>query len=164
MNNRSSLPMTLLLPKVSPPRLPATLVVRERLLRTLDRALVVPLTLLSAPAGSGKTTLLRAWVARTSQSVAWLSLDELDNNPTRFWTVLIVALRMCLADIGQNSLTLLSSPEPPPQTTILSALLEDMLNLAEPMILIIDDYHGITEPAIHEGLLFLLEHLPIICI
>ncbi|WP_201383724.1 hypothetical protein [Ktedonobacter sp. SOSP1-85] len=113
MSNRSSLPMALLLPKVSPPRLPATLVVRERLLAALDRALMVPLTLLSAPAGSGKTTLLRAWIARTSQSVAWLSLDELDNNSTRFWTVLIAALRTRLPEIGQNSLTLLSSPEPP---------------------------------------------------
>ncbi|GHO52205.1 hypothetical protein KSB_06800 [Ktedonobacter robiniae] len=113
MSDRSSLPMALLLPKVSPPRLPATLVVRERLLAVLDRALMVPLTLLSAPAGSGKTTLLRAWVACTSQSVAWLSLDELDNNPTRFWTVLIAALRTRLPEIGQNSLTLLSSPEPP---------------------------------------------------
>lgn len=160
MSNRSSFPMALLLPKVSPPRLPATLVVRERLLMTLDRALMVPLTLLSAPAGSGKTTLLRAWVARTSQSVAWLSLDELDNNPTRFWTVLIAALRTRLPEIGQNSLTMLSSPEPPPLTTILSALLEDMLHLAEPLVLIIDDYHGINEPAIQEGLIFLLEHLP----
>ncbi len=71
------------------------LVERERLLSALDGALATPLTLLSAPAGLGKTTLLSAWASRHQAQVAWLSLDELDNSPTRFWVSLIAALRRC---------------------------------------------------------------------
>lgn len=173
MNNQFTLPISLLRPKLSPPRLPMTLVERARLLAILDRALTVPLTLLSASAGSGKTTLLRAWMAHESRQVAWLSLDELDNDPTRFWVVFIAALRTCWPEIGQSALTMLRSSPPPALTTILSALLEDMLEPEMPersgadagdgnrqVFLVIDDYHTISEPGIHEGMVFLLEHLP----
>ena len=71
--------------RLSPPRLPSTFVVRERLLSALDTALSRPLTLLSASAGWGKTTLLSAWAQRHQEAVAWLSLEALDNDPTRFW-------------------------------------------------------------------------------
>jgi LuxR family transcriptional regulator, maltose regulon positive regulatory protein len=77
--------MMLLSSRLAPPRLPNSLVQRERLLAALDGALTTPLILLCAPAGFGKTTLLSAW----------LSLDELDTSPTRFWVSLIAALRRC---------------------------------------------------------------------
>lgn len=174
MDNQFTLPISLLRPKLSPPRLPVTLVGRERLLAIVDRALTVPLTLLSASAGSGKTTLLRAWMAHKSRQVAWLSLDELDNDPARFWVVFIAALHTYWPEIGQRALTMLRSSPPPALTTILSALLEDMLTLesagdrlkdeagdeSRQVFLIIDDYHTISEPSIHEGMVFLLEHLP----
>jgi len=72
-------------------RLPAALVGRERLLSLLDTALSHPLMLLSASAGWGKTTLLAAWAHRHLQSVAWLSLETLDNDPLRFWVSIIAA-------------------------------------------------------------------------
>src|SRR5579864_6612549 len=81
--------------RLAPPRLPTALVERERLLTALDGALATPLTLLSASAGWGKTTLLSAWASRHTAQVAWLSLEELDNTPTRFWVSLITALRSC---------------------------------------------------------------------
>src|SRR5947207_12046867 len=109
--------MMLLTTKLIPPRIPTVLVVRDRLLQQLDAALSHRLTLLSASAGSGKTTLLSAWAAATSHAqaqgpygwrprwhgqqeaeyaLAWLSLDELDNDPPRFWASVIAALHTCL--------------------------------------------------------------------
>jgi LuxR family transcriptional regulator, maltose regulon positive regulatory protein len=87
--------MTLLSGRLAPPRLPNTLVEREHLLTALDGALATKLSLVSAPAGFGKTTLLSAWASQHQAQVAWLSLSELDNSPTRFWVALIAALRRC---------------------------------------------------------------------
>lgn len=170
--------VALLFSKLSPPRLPLTLVERERLLRELDAALTHPLTLVSASAGSGKTTLLSAWAAasglrppseggvlgaecrRAEQSVAWLSLDALDNDPVRFWASIIMALRGCQPMLGEEALTLLHSPHAPPLATILAILLNEIMQVDQEVIFILDDYHVIEEQAIHHGLLFLLDHLP----
>ena len=88
----------------------------------LDEALATPLTLLSASAGWGKTTLLSAWARRHKAQVAWLSLDELDNSPTRFWVALIAALRRCRGyapSFGETAVALLQSPQPPPLSSCL---------------------------------------------
>ncbi len=110
--------VVLLSPKLSRPRRSTPLVERERLLSELDAVRSHPLTLVSASAGSGKTTLLSTWAALSSQLreslktmgdaerkgaepvVAWLSLDELDNDPIRFWSSVIAALRTCLPNRG----------------------------------------------------------------
>ncbi len=152
--------------RVSAPRLPGTLVRRERLLSALDEALVTPLTLLSAPAGFGKTTLLADWVRRQKTQVAWLSLDELDSSPSRFWVALIAALRRCpvlASDFGKTVQALIESPQPPPLSTTLTALLHELESREAhpaPIVLIIDDYQFIEDPAIHESLKLFLEHLP----
>ena len=152
--------------RLAPPRLPTALVERERLLATLDEALATPLTLLSAPAGFGKTTLLATWASRRPIRVAWFSLDELDNSPTRFWVALITALRRgthAAADLGQTAVTLLQSPQPPPLVACLSALLQELESHeahAAPLVLMVDDYQVIEELTIHESLSFFLEHLP----
>ena len=159
-----------------------SLVDRSRLLRELDAARYYPLTLVSASAGSGKTTLLSAWVAsfprpqasggrrRTwrhrgaEQAITWLSLDALDNDPIRFWASVIAALNAQRGTyqprIGQTALALLHSPQSPPLSTILTALLNEFAQISGEIILILDDYHVIEDQAIHEGLLFLLDHLP----
>ena len=147
-------------PKLSRPRLSTPLVKRERLFRELDTVRSHPLTLVSAPAGCGKTTLLSAWASRQKNPVAWLSLDALDNDPVRFWASAIMALRRCQPTLGEEALSLLHSREGPPLSTILTALLNEIVQLDLEVILILDDYHMIGDPAIHEGLLFLLEHLP----
>src|SRR5579884_1372806 len=168
----------LLSPKLSRPRLTPSLVERERLLNELDGIRSHNLTLLSASAGSGKTTLLSAWVAAFSQrgasrrttggverkeaeyAVAWLSLDELDNDPIRFWASIIAALCTCLPKIGQEAQALLHSPQSPPLSTILTSLLNEILEVGSEIILILDDYHVIEDQAIHESMVFLLDHLP----
>jgi len=163
----------LLATKLSPPRLPISLVERERLLRELDMVHAHPLTLVSASAGSGKTTLLSAWVAASSKpharegtvqgvksAFAWLSLDALDNEPIRFWASVIAALRTCLPTIGETALAMLHTPQSPPLSTILTALLNELLGEGRALTLILDDCHVITHPVIHETLLFFLDHLP----
>jgi len=158
--------MTLLSTKLAPPRLPGSLVERERLLSALDGALATPLTLLSATAGWGKTTLLAAWASRQKARVSWLSLDELDNTPARFWVSLIAALRRCAQDalsLGETAIALLQSPQPPPLVTCLSALLHELESREDrpaPLVLIVDEYQVISDSTIHESLSFFLEHLP----
>lgn len=157
----SDLEMTMVVTRLSPPHLPATLVVRDRLLAVVDTALSRPLTLLSATAGWGKTTLLATWAHRHPQVVAWLHLEEMDNDPTRFWTSLIEALRRCRPEIGAHALTLLQSSAP--LATSLTALLNELAGPhveTSPVLLILDDYHVINEPKIHSSLTFWLEHLP----
>jgi ATP/maltotriose-dependent transcriptional regulator MalT len=155
--------MTLLSTKLSPPCLPNSLVPRDRLLADLDSALSTPLTLLSASAGWGKTTLLSVWASRHPNQVAWLSLDSLDNEPFRFWAAVIAALRRCRPGVGAIALAMLHSPEPPPFSAILTAFLNDLAEVCEPaapLLLLLDDYQVIIDPAIHETLTFWLEHLP----
>ncbi len=158
--------MLLLSSRLAPPRLPNPLVERERLLTALDKALSTPLTLLSASAGWGKTTLLSVWTHRQKMQVAWLSLSELDNSPTRFWVGLITALRCCPdlpANFGEAVVAQLQSPQPPPLSSWLSVLLHELereLQYPAPIVLILDDYQVIEESVIHQGLAFFLEHLP----
>ncbi len=168
----SELSIPLLATKLAPPRLPIWLVERTRLLRDLDAVCTHPLTLVSASAGSGKTTLLSAWVAtsrlqasgalalRAQLAVAWLSLDTLDNDPIRFWASCLASLQSCLPTLGEEALALLHAREAPPLSTILVALLNEIVQLDREVILILDDFHLISEQAIHEGLLFALDHLP----
>lgn len=159
--------MMLLSSRLAPPRPPNTLVERERLLAALDGALSTPLTLLSASAGWGKTTLLSVWVHRQKKTqVAWLSPDELDNSPTRFWSALIAALRRCPgleANFGEHVVAQLQSPQPPPLSRCLSVLLHELESqqvYPASIVLIVDDYQVVEDPLIHQGMAFFLEHLP----
>ncbi|GHP00318.1 LuxR family transcriptional regulator [Reticulibacter mediterranei] len=163
-------PDVLLLPKLIPPHLPATLVTRERLFHALEQANTHPLTLVAASAGSGKTTLLAAWVAQNPSlfsRFAWLSLDERDNDPVHFWAYIIAALRVHSGiasqhqrEPGETALTMLYSPQPPDVLVILTSLINDLMISREKMMLVLDDYHIIDDPAISHSLQFLLEHLP----
>ncbi len=153
----------LLSSKLSPPRLPSSLVERDRLRASLDGALSTPLTLLAASAGWGKTTLLATWASRHPQQVAWLSLDGLDNDPIRFWTAMIAALRTRVPGIGTAALAMLHSPQPPPFSAPLTVLLNELAEVSEqaaPILLLLDDYQVIDDPVIHETLTFWVEHLP----
>jgi len=164
--------------RLAPPRLPGPLVERSRLFAELDGAFFHPLTLVSAAAGSGKSTLLSAWVAASPRvpsrggtrrsaeprgaeaACAWLSLDEPDNDPIRFWLSVIAAVRTRLPTCGEAAQELLHSPQAPPLSTILSTLLGEMEQMDREIVLILDDYHVISDQAIHDSLLALLDHAP----
>ncbi|HEX8228102.1 MAG TPA: LuxR C-terminal-related transcriptional regulator [Chloroflexia bacterium] len=143
---------------IPPPR--PKVVQRPHLVERLNEGLHRKLTLISAPAGFGKTTLVSEWVSGCGRPVAWLSLDEGDNNPTRFLTYFVVALQSIAPNIGAGVLGVLQSPQPPPPETILTALLNEIATIPDNFVLVLDDYHVIDAEPIDAGLTFLLEHLP----
>ncbi len=153
-------PLALLATKFRLPGLPVHSVARSRLLSALDEGTKALLTLVCASAGFGKTTLLSAWARQTPGHVAWLTLDEQDNDPTRFWVTVITALRTCFPTLGEAAFSLLQSLQPPQLSTTLTFLLNDLTAVTEDTVLILDDYDVIEEPALHESLVFLLDHLP----
>lgn len=160
----------LLAPKLCLPRLPSSLVVRERLLNQIDASLDHTLTLITAPAGSGKTTLVSHWLSERRSCndfppVAWLSLDGGDNNPIRFWRYLLTACQAFQADIGHSALALLAQEEAPPFAfpplkKALTLFLNELTQKRTPGILILEDYQVITAQSIHEMMAFLIGHLP----
>jgi LuxR family maltose regulon positive regulatory protein len=143
---------------VPPPRPEA--VVRPRLIERLYDGLHRKLILVCAPAGFGKSTLLGVWVATLPRPAAWLSLDEGDNDPARFLSYLLAALRTIAPNMGEGVLGALQSPQPPPTESILTALLNEMAALAEDLVVVLDDYHLIEATAVDDALTVLLEHLP----
>ena len=135
-------------------------VLRPRLIERLNEGLRRRLTLISAPAGFGKTTLLSGWLAGCGQPAAWLSLDEGDNDPTRFLAYLVAALQTIAADIGEGVLGALQSPQPPPTGSTLTNLLNEIAAVEDDFVLVLDDYHVVDARAVDDTLAFLLEHLP----
>jgi LuxR family maltose regulon positive regulatory protein len=133
-------------------------VVRQRLLDKLGWGKPHPLTLLCAPAGFGKTTLLAHWLRNHSMPVAWYSLDEGDNDPTRFLAHFITALQTIVPGFAVNIVNALKTTSPPSIKPLLPALINQMSRFSRDMLLVFDDYHLITEPIIHESLAHLLEH------
>jgi LuxR family maltose regulon positive regulatory protein len=146
----------------------SNLIPRPCLVKRLDEGLRLGhrLTLISASAGSGKTTLLGEWAAsrgpqdRGPRQFCWLSLDEDDNDPARFWTYVVAALQTVHPQLAQSVLPMLQGPQPPPVRSILTPLLNEVAVLSKPIVLILDDYHLITTGTIHDGMAFLLDHLP----
>src|SRR5215211_7876877 len=143
---------------VPPPQ--PRVVFRPRLIKRLDEGLDRKVTLISAPAGFGKTTLLGEWVAGCGRPAAWLSLDERDDDPTRFATYLVAALQTIAPNMGSGVLGALQSPQPPPAESILVALLNEIIAQLDDLVLVLDDYHAIDARAVDDALTFLLEHLP----
>ncbi|MFN0146382.1 MAG: helix-turn-helix transcriptional regulator, partial [Dehalococcoidia bacterium] len=155
--------VALLETKLYAPRRPRGLVPRPRLIERLDRGAQSTLTLISAPAGFGKTTLLAEWLATAppgGRSAAWLSLDAGDNDPSTFWTYAITALQTVQPTVGRSAMALLQSPQPPPGEALLSVLLNEVAALSGAVVLVLDDYHLIEAGSIHDGMAFLLDHLP----
>jgi LuxR family maltose regulon positive regulatory protein len=143
---------------ILPPR--PNIVLRPRLMERLNKGLFCRITLISAPAGFGKTTLVSEWLAGCRRPVAWLSLDEGDNDPTRFLTYMITALQTIAANIGEEVLNVLESPQPPTIESILAILLNEITAIPDNFVLVLDDYHVIDSKPVDAILTFLLEHLP----
>jgi LuxR family maltose regulon positive regulatory protein len=149
--------------KLHVPRGGRGLVPRQRLRERLSAGAGSALTLISAPAGFGKTTLLTEWLAAgpgKGPAAAWLSLDEADNDPSLFWKYVVAALRSVAGkEVGVGALSLLESSQAPIDA-VLTALINDLFAVSDDVILVLDDYHVIEAPEVHDGVVFLLEHLP----
>jgi LuxR family maltose regulon positive regulatory protein len=147
---------------IAPPEHPA-LVPRPHLLRQLNAGLHRRLSLISAPAGFGKTTLLSEWIHSQpgpSRGIAWLSLEESDNDPVRFLNYTAAALQSINPAIGRSAQAILQAAQHPPLEVVLTALVNDITATPHPLILILDDYHVIHTLPIHQQLAFLLDHQP----
>ncbi len=136
------------------------LVSRPRLIEQLNQWPDYPLILISAPAGYGKTTLLSAWLQQCSCRTAWISLDEGDNDLKSFLAYMIAALQMVQAGIGESLLSVLQSPQALSVNGFVSILINGLAPLNDPFVLVLDDYHVIQEPLVHQAVNFLLDHLP----
>jgi LuxR family maltose regulon positive regulatory protein len=173
----------LLSTKLFIPAARASRVTRPRLNARLDDAMRSggKLLLVCAPAGFGKTTLLTDWLtqeqgpqatthnetllgaASRAAHPAWVSLDAADNDPARFWSYLLAALDWALPGVGEPARLALQAPQPPPIETLLTLLINALAEAVPrpgPVVLVLDDYHVISMPAIHAALTFLLDQLP----
>ncbi|HEY3397053.1 MAG TPA: LuxR C-terminal-related transcriptional regulator [Armatimonadota bacterium] len=145
--------------KMFAPPLRPNLVGRPHLLSRLAAGLAGQLTLVSAPAGFGKTTLVSEWRVADGGAtpLAWLSLDDQDNDPQRFWSYVFAVMQVVCPGLSDDALAALrDSPWVSPEVH-----LTPLLNAVDsPCVLVLDDYHVIESPQVHGGVLFMLEHLP----
>ena len=147
--------------KLRPPSPPGQLVRRSRLDDLLDAGVdrQVRLVLVSAPAGSGKSTLLASWLAGRTEAVAWLQVEESDADPARFWAYLVEAIDQVhpiaageLQDLvrGSNGDDLVAVP----------GLINRLAEVADPLLVVIDDYHLIDNADVHRGVERLIDLCP----
>jgi len=146
---------------LAPPALRAGLIRRARLQSLLQTGVQAKLCLLAAPAGSGKTTLLGQWrVAAGGSQVAWMSVGEGDNDPTRFWTAVVEALGTVEPSLGTAALAALGDPRLDLERVVLPLLLGELGAVDRPLVLVLDDYQLVTDASCVRTLGLFLEQLP----
>jgi ATP/maltotriose-dependent transcriptional regulator MalT len=133
---------------------------RPRLLDRLDQGMARELVLVCTPAGFGKTALLGDWARGGRRAVAWLSLDPGDNDPTVFWRYVAAALEGVGVGVGERLAPLLGGPRPAPPDAVVTALVNSLAAQPNAVALVLDDYHLIQAPPVHDSLTLLLERLP----
>jgi LuxR family maltose regulon positive regulatory protein len=151
----------LMLTKLEPPRVRPGHVHRDELVARLGLGLDRRLNLVAAPAGWGKTSLLAEWLSVENEvALAWVSLDEDDNDPARFWAYVSAALREAGIDVAVAFEAAVAAPGAPIRDAALPLLINALLTSGREHALILDDYQAISNPSIHEDVRFLLDHLP----
>jgi LuxR family maltose regulon positive regulatory protein len=135
---------------------------RPRLLERLAQGMGRGLTVVCTPAGFGKTTLLGDWARRSRRAAAWLSLDAGDNDPARFWRYVVAALERVRPGTRAPVLALLRGLQQPPLEATVTAVINGLTTLpsGDQVALILDDYHRIEAPAVHDSVMFLVDRLP----
>jgi anti-anti-sigma factor len=147
--------------KLVAPASRARLLPRANLQSLLEVGTQGKLCLVGAPAGFGKTTLLAQWRAATGGGrVAWVSLDEGDNDPTRFWAYVVEAFRTVEPGVGASTLEALGRQSVDLYRAVLPGLLNELRTAGSPLVLVLDDYHLISNPICHQTLTFFLDYLP----
>ncbi|MHA6481665.1 LuxR C-terminal-related transcriptional regulator [Paenibacillus sp. strain BS8-2] len=146
--------------KIQIPHVRQSLVARPGLLSKLNEGMNAKLTLVSAQAGYGKSTALSEWAKQCGAPVAWVSLDKQDNEWGPFWSCMVAAIRARIPSFGQSITDLLTQELDTSQETIMRALLYELISINGELVIVLDDYHVIELPLIHESLGYLLEYLP----
>jgi LuxR family maltose regulon positive regulatory protein len=159
---KANVEASLLKTKLNIPPTRPQLVLRSCLIERLQEGLNYKLILVSAPAGFGKTTLLSEWtrISQPHVHTAWVSLDEGDNDPIRFWDYFIAALQILQPGCGEKILPWLHSSQQLSAELMLTALINDLSDTKYDFTVVLDDYHLIESQQIHDGITYLLEHLP----
>ena len=142
-----------------PPQRP-DLVLRPHLIDLMERGMSGDLIVISAPAGFGKSTLAASWAQRSQESIAWLSLDEDDNDPARFLSYIVASFQKQFPSFGGDLQNTLQSSQLPQLEPLLTLLIQEISSLDSPVCLVLDDIHVITNLAIFETIDFLVRHLP----
>jgi ATP/maltotriose-dependent transcriptional regulator MalT len=151
----------LLWTKLVAPAPRAGLLPRAGLQSLLEASLQAKLCLVDAPAGFGKTTLLAQWQAVAGGGrVAWVSLEESDNDPIRFWSYLVTALRTVEPQVGTVALEALGGPSVELERVVVPSLVNDLATVGAPLVLVLDDYHVVVDATCHQSLGVFLDHLP----
>ncbi len=134
---------------------------RPRLLRLLESAAEDgrQVMLVTAPAGSGKTTLLVSLAEAGERPVAWLNLDDAENDPARFLAYLLAAIDRAAPGVVTVAQGMVASDYPPPIEVILTEVING-LDAFGPLLIVLEDYHTVSEPAVHEIVGFLIDYLP----
>ncbi len=154
-------PEPLLATKLFVPQPRPSLVHRPRLIQRLQRGMERTLTLISAPVGFGKSTLLSDWLTSNTIPTAWLSLEPQDNEPTRFLSYLLAALRTKDLHLSTIKQKFHYPTQPSAIEATLTLLINDLLlQRTDDLVLVLDNYQVITDTSIHQALSFLLKHLP----
>jgi LuxR family maltose regulon positive regulatory protein len=135
-------------------------ILRQRLIEQLNTRSQRKLTLVSAPAGYGKTTLISSWLHETNIPSAWLSLDEGDNDPIRFFQYFITSLQKLIPDIGMDLPGMLQVAQPPSFDVLINLLINETTRQNSPFIIVLDDFHVISSQPVLDMVIFLLEHMP----
>ena len=152
---------SLLATKVRVPPQMHHLVRRARLVDILERKLPeYKLALISAPPGYGKTTLLAQWAEVSRFPVAWFSVGEEDSDAERFFRYLLLAWEAVQPGVRESPLGLLLGATEPDREAVLSAFVNVATDVSTPMVFVLDDYHLIGDPSVHQALTFVLDHLP----
>ena len=152
--------MDVLQAKLRAPPVRSEYVERPRLTQLLEGGLGARLTLISAPAGFGKTALLGEWLRRAKQAFAWVSLDRDDNAWPRFLASLLTSLQGLEPTLAAGLLGALESPQLPPFDHFLSALPQSLAGIQAPFVLVLDDFHVLIDPQVHELLTYLIDNQP----
>jgi LuxR family maltose regulon positive regulatory protein len=153
---------SLLATKMFFPRTRRELVERRRLTERLENSAHARLTLVSGPAGFGKTTLLANWIARLlepDRAAAWVSLDAADADPATFWHLIVAAFENAVPGSVAQTLDLVESDSLSPERA-LPSLVNELAAIQKDVWLVLDDFHAIQTSVVHDGVTFLLDHLP----
>jgi len=146
--------------KLHPPILATHMIARPQLFEMFERGMSAKLILVSSPAGTGKSTVLAAWLKQQDSPAAWLSLGESDNTLNQFLLYLVSALQTLGLGLGEGLPELLRQQHATNVESLLIQLSNDFARLSSKVILILDDYHFLSDPKIHSAIEFLLDHLP----
>ncbi len=142
------------------PTLPDNHIIRSELFHRLNSNLDRRISIIAAPAGFGKTTFASSWVRQVHNPVVWVSLDESDNDPAVFWAYVINGLQAVDSHDGNPLFDRIDINQLPDHRTLLIQFINELSEITDKVIIVLDDYHVISNPQIHDDIAYIVDHQP----